>query len=98
MLYAFATMMRINLCTIILKNTPRQLDQRKAKHIALPSPCLIPVFVLGCRDFSSPTDSWVRELDIMVMPEIIPLVHLLHLQLSFRSFSWTTVPQAEVVR
>lgn len=66
----------INLCTMIFKNIIRQLDQKKARTLAMPSPCLITEFFLGCRDLSLPSDSWCRELELLMICHLV-LCHLL---------------------
>ncbi|KAI5668676.1 hypothetical protein M9H77_18529 [Catharanthus roseus] len=71
LLYAFATRKRINLCIVIFRNILRNIDQKKPSKIVLPSPCLISEYILRCRDLSLPTDSWMRELNLLVMPNII---------------------------
>ncbi|KAI5671851.1 hypothetical protein M9H77_12215 [Catharanthus roseus] len=58
LLYAFATRKRINICTVILRNILRQIDQKKANKKTLPYLCLISEYLLGCRDLSLPSDSW----------------------------------------
>ncbi|KAI5663395.1 hypothetical protein M9H77_22718 [Catharanthus roseus] len=70
LLHTFSTRKRINLFTVMLRNILRKIDQKKASKIALPSPCLISKYILGCRDLSLPTDSWLRELYPLVMPKI----------------------------
>ncbi|KAI5668017.1 hypothetical protein M9H77_17870 [Catharanthus roseus] len=47
----------------IFKNILRQIDQMKASKIALPCPYLISEYLLGSRDLSLPSDSYVRALD-----------------------------------
>lgn len=69
--HGFATRMKFNFCTIIFNNILRQLDQKKSRQVALPSPCLIVDFILGCKDLSLPSDSWFRELDVMVMHKLL---------------------------
>ncbi|KAI5676396.1 hypothetical protein M9H77_07346 [Catharanthus roseus] len=50
-----------------------ELDQKKNRQVTLPSLCLISDFILGYKDLSLPSDSLVRELDVMVMPKLIGL-------------------------
>ncbi|KAI5657401.1 hypothetical protein M9H77_26194 [Catharanthus roseus] len=69
LLYTFATRKGINIRTIIFKNILRLIDQKKANKIALPCPCLISNYLLGCMDLSLP--SWVRALNPLVMPKIV---------------------------
>ncbi|KAI5677376.1 hypothetical protein M9H77_08326 [Catharanthus roseus] len=71
LLYAFSTRKMINICIVIFRNILRQIDQKKASKIALPCLFLISEYLLGCRDLSLPSDSWVRALDPLVMPKII---------------------------
>ncbi|KAI5677193.1 hypothetical protein M9H77_08143 [Catharanthus roseus] len=73
LLYAFATQKNINICT------------KKASKIALSFLYLITEYLLGYRDLSIPSDSWVRALDPLVMPKstalsVVPQSHTLSTQ------------------
>ncbi|KAI5649898.1 hypothetical protein M9H77_35903 [Catharanthus roseus] len=59
---------------IIPRNILRQMDQKKASNIVLPSPCVISKYILECRDLYLPIDSWVKKLDTLVMPRLQLLV------------------------
>ncbi|KAI5653601.1 hypothetical protein M9H77_30788 [Catharanthus roseus] len=72
-LYALATRKRINICNVIFRNILRKIDQKKASKIAFPCPYLISGYLLSCRGLSLPSDSWVRTLDPLVMPKIVPV-------------------------
>ncbi|KAI5663243.1 hypothetical protein M9H77_22566 [Catharanthus roseus] len=56
LLYAFATRKKINICTVIFRNIRKQIDRKNASEIALPCPCLISEYLLGCKDISLPSD------------------------------------------
>ncbi|KAI5662966.1 hypothetical protein M9H77_22289 [Catharanthus roseus] len=71
LLYAFATMKKINICTVIFRNILKKIDQKKTSKIALPHLCLISEYILGCRDLSLLSNSWVSALDPLVLPKIV---------------------------
>ncbi|KAI5652592.1 hypothetical protein M9H77_29779 [Catharanthus roseus] len=60
LLYAFASKKKINICTMIFKNISGRLTRRRAYTNT--------EYLLCCKDLSIPSDSWVRALEPLVMP------------------------------